>query len=152
MDGMCPRGQEWSENLGRCVKNELDVNEVYDSFVEAMLWSSFDYDYPDDGVYLEDNYEISDVDENAERDIRRQIESFLQENAGIIRELGMSEEMVGHDLWLTSQGHGAGFWDRGYGRLGEELTESTHKFFGDEYPYAQSGEIYYNPEIGRRRR
>lgn len=26
--------------------------------------------------------------------------------------LGASLEQVGHDFWLTRQGHGAGFWDR----------------------------------------
>ena len=31
---------------------------------------------------------------------------------------------IGHDLWLTSQGHGVGFWDRGLGELGEKLTEA----------------------------
>ncbi len=30
---------------------------------------------------------------------------------------------LGHDLWLTVQGQGAGFWDRGLGALGERLTD-----------------------------
>ena len=29
---------------------------------------------------------------------------------------------VGHDWWLTTQGHGAGFWDRGLGTAGAALT------------------------------
>lgn len=28
-----------------------------------------------------------------------------------------------HDLWLTRNGHGAGFWDRGHGEVGDLLTE-----------------------------
>jgi hypothetical protein len=38
---------------------------------------------------------------------------------------------MGHDLWLTSKGHGAGFWDRGMGELGgggDKLTKIAHKF------------------------
>lgn len=32
---------------------------------------------------------------------------------------------AGHDFWLTRNGHGVGFWDRGFGRaLGEELTDA----------------------------
>lgn len=33
-------------------------------------------------------------------------------------------ECLGHDLWLTSQGHGAGFWDRGLGDLGDRLSNN----------------------------
>lgn len=33
------------------------------------------------------------------------------------------EEQAGHDLWLTRNGHGAGFWDRGLGVVGEKLSE-----------------------------
>lgn len=32
-------------------------------------------------------------------------------------------EGFGHDLWLTRNGHGAGFWDRGQGELGALLTK-----------------------------
>ena len=48
-------------------------------------------------------------------------ESFLNDNTDVD---GLSPESVGHDLWLTSQGHGAGFWDRGYEyQRGRRLTE-----------------------------
>lgn len=36
----------------------------------------------------------------------------------------------GHDFALTRNGHGAGFWDRGYGKVGEHLTESA-KVYGE---------------------
>lgn len=29
---------------------------------------------------------------------------------------------AGVDFWLTRNGHGAGFWDRGLGKLGDELS------------------------------
>lgn len=38
---------------------------------------------------------------------------------------------LGHDLWLTSQGHGAGFWDRAELRaegLGDALTRVAEGF------------------------
>ena len=34
-------------------------------------------------------------------------------------------EGLGHDLWLTRNGHGAGFWDRGLGHLGERLSDAA---------------------------
>ncbi len=35
----------------------------------------------------------------------------------------MSPDQIGHDFWLTRNGHGAGFWDRGHGELGDKLTK-----------------------------
>ncbi|MBR1173878.1 hypothetical protein JQ617_07925 [Bradyrhizobium sp. KB893862 SZCCT0404] len=35
---------------------------------------------------------------------------------------GYDEERAGHDYWLTRNGHGAGFWDRGLGEVGQRLT------------------------------
>ena len=34
-------------------------------------------------------------------------------------------ESFGHDLWLTRNGHGAGYWDRGLGALGERLSSAA---------------------------
>lgn len=35
---------------------------------------------------------------------------------------------AGHDFALTRNGHGAGFWDRGMGELGERLTDAAHAY------------------------
>lgn len=43
-------------------------------------------------------------------------------------------ENAGHDFWLTRCGHGAGFWDRGLGAVGKELTAMS-KPYGDVYLY-----------------
>lgn len=50
---------------------------------------------------------------------------------------GDASSWAGHDLWLTRNGHGAGFWDRGLGALGERLSEAA-KGYGsadDHTPY-----------------
>lgn len=36
---------------------------------------------------------------------------------------GLEPRRFGHDFWLTRNGHGAGFWDRGLGALGGALTK-----------------------------
>lgn len=33
-----------------------------------------------------------------------------------------SPEQAGRDLWFTRNGHGVGFWDRGLGQIGQDLT------------------------------
>jgi len=47
---------------------------------------------------------------------------------------GRTMESFGHDFWLTRQGHGAGFWDRGMGDLGNKLT-ALAKDAGEVYTY-----------------
>jgi hypothetical protein len=56
----------------------------------------------------------------------------------------MTPEQIGHDFWLTRNGHGAGFWDRGNGELGETLS-SLAKIYGDVSVY-QDGK--FNIQIG----
>ncbi len=34
-------------------------------------------------------------------------------------------ELLGHDLWLTRNRHGTGFWDRGLGALGDRLADAA---------------------------
>ena len=41
---------------------------------------------------------------------------------------------IGHDLWLTSQGHGAGFWDRDIDtELEKQLTEISQTYSFNVY-------------------
>lgn len=42
-------------------------------------------------------------------------------------------ECLGHDLWLTSAGHGVGFWDRGLDDLGDRLTKACEHLKKDAY-------------------
>ena len=119
-----------------------DIDKTYDHFIEAMLWASQDSD--GEGEYLDENYSINDVDTESKMFIKKHIEAFIQENHEIIKELEISEEMIGHDLFLDTQGHGVGFWDRGYGSLGNKLSKNASKHFNDSmYAFAQDGKVYF---------
>jgi hypothetical protein len=51
--------------------------------------------------------------------------SFIIANEELLTEYcnrGYDLSQAGHDFWLTRQGHGAGFWDKGMEELGEQLT------------------------------
>lgn len=54
--------------------------------------------------------------------------NFWQAYGPLVRAAGASASQAGHDLWLTRNGHGVGFWDRPeiYGQaLSEELTRAA---------------------------
>lgn len=62
--------------------------------------------------------------------IRKRCEVFWRHcGADVLREPTQTVEQAGHDLWLTSQSHGAGFWDGDWPLMGEELTRVCDKFF-----------------------
>lgn len=84
-------------------------------------------DYNDGGIVWPD-----DVIEHWS-EVSAELSAFLLENrADIIAYVaaGRDLEHAGHDLWLTRNGHGAGFWDRGLGELGDRLTDAAHKMGG----------------------
>lgn len=45
---------------------------------------------------------------------------------------GLTPEQAGHDLWLTRNGHGAGFWDRDELKYKDILTEIC-RVMGEAY-------------------
>ena len=63
--------------------------------------------------------------EKMEEDCRK----FFDANYGLLKSLvGTRLSSHGHDFWLTRNGHGAGFGDRGYGEAGDKLSEAADAF------------------------
>ena len=50
---------------------------------------------------------------------------------------------MGHDFYLTREGHGTGFWDRGYGELGDRLSEAV-KVYGSANVYIGDDGLIYS--------
>ncbi len=51
-------------------------------------------------------------------------------------------ERVGHDFWLTRNGHGAGFWDGDWPEpYGRHLSEAACKFGGVDLCVSDAGEV-----------
>ena len=46
------------------------------------------------------------------------------------------------DFWLTRNGHGAGFWDRGLGSVGDELTKNAKPFGSVDAYVGDDGKVY----------
>jgi hypothetical protein len=54
-----------------------------------------------------------------------------------------TDESHGHDFWLTRNGHGTGFWDRGYSaELGETLTRAAKAFGSVDWYVGDDGNVY----------
>jgi len=55
---------------------------------------------------------------------------------------GWDDAQIGHDFWLTRNGHGAGFWDRGFAR-GDDLTEAAKTFGPVDVVMDDDGMLYF---------
>lgn len=50
--------------------------------------------------------------------------------------------IAGHDLWLTRNGHGAGFWDAGAGRIGGYLSDMARPMGGQSLYSDENGRLH----------
>lgn len=120
----------------------IDIEEMVSAYVECALWSST-YLADEDGnpvgeetddtqdVPMDENYGPEDIAPDTLAKMREDCESFVTTCESLLAEYterGMSSGQAGHDFWLTRNGHGAGFWDRGLGKLGDDLTEDAKPF------------------------
>lgn len=67
---------------------------------------------------------------------------FQDVNAKLLARAG-DEAQNGHDFWLTRNGHGVGFWDRGYDKeVGDALTKASESFGEVDLYVGDDGRIY----------
>lgn len=128
---------------------EQQLNTVCHHFIIAALWA----DCPESTHPR--------ATRQTEQNARRVCEAFIKTNRALFDEAmgrssagygahqdaGSQAAAFGHDLWLTMQGHGVGFWDRDAlenldGETGETLGE---KLTAACEPYAHK----LNPEFYR---
>lgn len=118
--------------------------------IESALWLGTQYgprDESGDAEIISEDLRGLTVPAEIEQEIRQDVEDFVLANADDLMEYlrrrmadldGLHEgqgpeqyaaECIGHDLMLTRNEHGAGFWDRGLGDLGDRLSEAA-KVYG----------------------
>ena len=83
--------------------------------------------------WLNDDLFVSEHPE-LEASIRQDCRDFYDANEQDLDEYDdvYSYEYAGHDFYLTREGHGTGYWDRGLGALGKRLTEASEAFGSDD--------------------
>ena len=57
------------------------------------------------------------------------IEQFVQSNKKLLEESCIDDYQIGHDFWLTRNGHGVGFWDRNIGEAGDQIADAINSNF-----------------------
>jgi hypothetical protein len=124
------------------------MDAMIDAYMECALWSSAVYGYwndetnvwvslnPDahdethglgDDWPIDEYFDDDDIAPETQDAMREDCVDFVTHNSQDLAE--MEPAQVGHDFWLTRNGHGAGFRDRGLGELGERLSDAA-KVYG----------------------
>lgn len=124
---------------------QTNIAAFITGYLAAALFSSTDTVLDEDSNETEvvelDQYEWAEGEaESLHDDCKTFIEAHaidLEAYTEFLSEQGATDgsdpwAQAGHDFWLNRNGHGAGFWSRGAGELGERLASAVGH--GTEYP------------------
>lgn len=133
--------------------------EFTNAYIECAIWSStVEVAETKTGRFVSDEWELTrtepmdshygadDLTPEAREQMAEDCRQFVSSN----RELLSAAEDVdpiygadraGHDFWLTRNGHGAGFWDRGLGATGDRLTEAANAYGSADLYVDDSGSV-----------
>jgi len=129
--------------------SERVLEDFFNAYVEAALWSSNDESDEQGGEPLDANYGPEDISQETEDEMVSDCKKFLDRAWEFIKEApdqinGYPKiEMAGHDFWLTRNGHGAGFGDRDWPKNIDDALRKIAKKFGEYNLYVgDDGQIY----------
>lgn len=117
-----------------------DLAAMVDQYIETALWSTLAVDYEQDTTLADSGYRAVDLAPETRAAAEQVCASFVGLVGADLDD--MDPEQAGHDLWLTRERHGAGFWDRGLGERGDRLTALARTFGGADWYVGDDGLIY----------
>ncbi len=121
---------------------EVELDEFTQGYLECALWSTLD----DEGDALDSVYGVEDIAPVTLQEAVRECKDFQEAQAELLQKAytqgRYTAETAGHDFWLTRNGHGAGFWDRGLGDIGDKLTEASKPYGEVDLYVGDDGLVY----------
>ena len=105
-----------------------DLDDFTSGYLDAAEWLLPEPSDDDSGT-ITPRDKIRGWTRKAIAHAKRDCAAFQAANAADIAAFceitGRGESSAGHDFWLTRNGHGAGFWDRDAGDVGERLSKAS---------------------------
>lgn len=122
----------------------MEDNHFTLGYAAAMLWANAWVETETEIVSIADWDGTATISEDSLEQMRSECHDFLSmwldgPNTSVLALLyrvcddtstAYSWSDAGHDFALTRNGHGAGYWDRGLGTIGDLLTEAA-KTYGE---------------------
>jgi hypothetical protein len=140
--------KEVEARYGVALVGEPEIHDEFtDSYIAAALWASTD----DNGVSLDQNYDVDDISPETLKAMRKDSEAFQHSETADLKlayaHSGYTPDLAGHDFWLTRERHGAGFWDRGLGDVGKRLTDAAHAYGSYALYVGDDGKIHSYSDV-----
>jgi hypothetical protein len=121
------------------------LDQFTQGYIEAMYWTSAST--PDDGDL--DGATFAELAPEALKDAIEDCTGFIKATGADLDEAcdngrinGYDMHRAGVDFWLTRNGHGAGFWDRGLGAVGDRLSEIARVYGTRDLYRGDDGRVY----------
>ncbi|QQG33455.1 hypothetical protein [Pectobacterium phage PcCB7V] len=110
--------------------NALHLRAFIAGYIEAMLFAETSTDSNGEEIDNLAGYELSAT---AKEESEQACARFLDwHGAKVDLAIAGSDDydhtQAGRDFWFTRQGHGVGFWDRGLGSVGDDLSDAARSF------------------------
>jgi len=133
----------------------IDVDVVYNAFVDAALYTATDGSDQGNPLKLTTNR----FTKKARASMLAIVEKFLAENTTLLlkcttarknyKPYSVDHAAIGHDLLMTMQGQGVGFWEGDHctDNMGEVLTKKAKGmgYWCEPYVYAANGWLHFEP-------
>jgi hypothetical protein len=125
------------ESFNKNIDDEF-INGVLNGYLSSALWTA-----------ELDKYGTEDFDEQDVNDAKKEVEYFIYDmnTKGYLKHLQdkLKPFDIGHNFWLTRNGHGAGFWDKP--ELDQEIADKVSDILRNEYKVAS--DPVYNRETNK---
>lgn len=134
-------------------EQQVYADIMFVQYRETLLWQSLNeahFEDPDEPEMLDEVYSVEDFSDEANDSMRADVEDFVRSNwetlvaAQSERDEYYGASQAGHDFALTRNHHGAGFWDRGLGEVGDRLTANAHPYGSSSAYIGDDGCLYVN--------
>lgn len=146
-ESMAERQREYEEEENERLRAEeegegdpVDLDDFTRGYIEAALWSSTD----EHGEPLDAVYSVDDIAPETLASMAEDCKAFQDTNGEDLAAYYEHRDpsAAGHDFWLTRNGHGAGFWDRGLGELGDRLSDAAKVYGGVDLYVGDDGNVH----------
>ena len=119
------------------------MDDFTKAYIECALWSSTD----DKGNNLDADHSVEDIAADTLTQMEADCKDFQQANTALIEEAKTirttyDDAHAGHDFWLSRNGHGAGFFDRGLAAAGDDLQLAAKVYGSQDLCIGDDGMIH----------
>lgn len=119
------------DNPERVPVDRTRLGPFVDGYIEAALWSSHDA-FDDSIEFLDEKYDTGDIEEATLLQMVRDCVAFYWRCRAILEDCyergDISQAEAGHCFWLSRNGHGAGFFDKGHQQHWDILQNNARGF------------------------